>query len=129
MTMGKIQDSRAVRAAITIASMLPGLAVIATGLAWLLGGFNGVVIVQHDITNLSGQLGSVIQKVGTLSDKLDLLPRHQDLDVIDRHLSLLDGRADGFDGRLRLVEADTVRARSDLDNLKGGSSGAPERRR
>ncbi len=132
MTIEKIQESWAVRTATTIATLLSGVAVIGAGLAWMFGGFNGIIIVQHDMINFGAQITELATKVTNLSLKIDQLPRQQDMAVVDRHLSALDARADGIEGRLRQVELGSNADHAVLEGIRSASGVAltpAERRR
>jgi hypothetical protein len=122
MTIDRFQDSWAMKAATTVAQLLSGVAIIGAFAAWLFGGFNGIIIVQHDMINFGKQISDLGSKVADLSNKIDSLPRRQDMQVMDYHLAALDARADGIEGRLRQVELDCTADHSKLENIFAASA-------
>jgi hypothetical protein len=119
MTIDKIQESWGMRMVVGASSVLTGLAVIAGGLAWMFGGFNGIIIVQHDMLTFGKQITDLSASVASLSMKIDLLPRQQDMEVVNHHLNALDARSDGIEGRLRQVENNSTADHAKIEGIIG----------
>jgi len=78
---------------------------------------------QNQASNnaLRDQITALTATVNTLSAKIDQGPRLDQLQMIDRHLSALDGRMDGMDARSRADEDRLTRTETRVEGIDQAS--------
>lgn len=100
-----------------VMSGISGIGVIAMFILWLTGQLAGNTITGHDLSLINAKLSDLTSIVAKMQDRMDNGPRLDQMRDMDRHLSSIDGRIDGFEARLRLDEERLIRAMTMVDSI------------